>query len=137
MSADMTGYLLKGPAKLPKNAEKIAEKELLNLRKRLLKNPKVCGNCGNKLEDGCPCYCGWPVIGKDATDGEIRSLAKELVEGWTPDNRDTASRLDPDNRKKVIVFAGDMSWGDEPEGGGYQYLKKLCLSGVAEALKIR
>lgn len=30
----------------------------------------------------------------------------------------------------MIYYAGEMTWGDEPEGIGYQSLKWICLLGV-------
>lgn len=32
-----------------------------------------------------------------------------------------------------VYFAGEMSWGDEPEGGGYQLIKLMLRTGVASA----
>jgi hypothetical protein len=51
--------------------------------------------------------------------------------------RDTCSREDPDNPHKKLVYAGEMSWGDEPQGQGYQMLKRALAWGFAEALGIR
>jgi len=137
MGADLIGYIVKGPAKLPKNAVKLAIKSLKAQRKRLIAGVKECEVCGQDMVEGETCSCGWPVIEKDTTDEAISELAKELVNEWPPTYRDCCSRQDPDDPKQVIVFAGDMSWGDEPENAGYQYLKKLINSGIGEVLKIR
>ena len=32
-----------------------------------------------------------------------------------------------------VYFAGEMSWGDEPEGSGYQLIKTMLRFGVAQA----
>ncbi|MDP8218652.1 MAG: hypothetical protein P9M03_08000 [Candidatus Theseobacter exili] len=143
MGADMIGYLVKGPRKLPRNAVSLAEKELKALRERLKKNPKKCELCGSGLDENkdgsktCDNCDGWPIISASSTNKEIKDIAKELAENWPVKGRDVCYRQDPDDPKQIIVFAGDMSWGDPPEGTGYQYLKELTASGVDLVWKIR
>lgn len=51
------------------------------------------------------------------------------------DYRDVASVTQKINGKKVtILFAGDMSWGDEPQGTGYAVMKALYNLGVGDML---
>ena len=38
---------------------------------------------------------------------------------------DAAMRFNPDTAHEVVVAAGGIAWGDEPEGGGYQALKRI------------
>jgi hypothetical protein len=65
---------------------------------------------------------------------EIRAF----VDWWaTTDGRDTCSRTDPDDPRQKLVYAGEMSWGDEPQGLGYQMLKKAFAWGFAKALGVR
>jgi len=52
----------------------------------------------------------------------------------SPDSRDCALRSIDEDR--FALFCGEMSWGEEPEGDGYQLLKRLFLLGVDEALGI-
>jgi len=137
MGADMCGYIVKGPAKLPKNAVELAIKSLKAQRKRLIAGVRKCEVCGQDMAEGGTCSCGWPVIEKETTDYGISMLARNLVDAWAPTYRDCCSRKDPDDPKQIIVFAGDMSWGDDPEGSGYQYLKELINSGIGEVLGIR
>ena len=141
MGADLICYIMKGPVKLPKNSPKLVEKYLLSLRKKIHKNPKKCENCGNKITDvlfGQECSCGWPIIPPNITDEEIKQMAEDWVNEWNEfDHRDCGWRVDPDNPKRKIVVAGDMSWGDEPEGYGYQFLKKIFVTGVDKILKIK
>jgi hypothetical protein len=37
-------------------------------------------------------------------------------------------------RKVIILYAGEMSWGDTPEGEGYQTLQALWRLGIADKL---
>jgi hypothetical protein len=43
----------------------------------------------------------------------------------------------PADARQRLLFAGEMSWGDEPQGYGYQKLKQTFAWGFAEALGIR
>lgn len=51
--------------------------------------------------------------------------------------RDTVKRSDPDDVKQQIVVAGEMSWGDEPGGYGYQMLKAADYLQIMTLLSIR
>ena len=52
------------------------------------------------------------------------------------DGRDVASRRQKINGVEVsIIFAGEMSWGDDPDGWGYVSLKALDTIGVLEDLE--
>jgi hypothetical protein len=46
---------------------------------------------------------------------------------------DSASRI---IGKKRIVFSGTSTWGDEPQGTGYQLLKRVDKLGIATMLKL-
>ena len=52
--------------------------------------------------------------------------AREFIESPSINERDSSSRIHTIlGRKYVSVFAGEMSWGDEPQGSGYELLKDL------------
>ena len=76
------------------------------------------------------------IVGMDTA--AIRELIGEFVEFWNdPPFRDTTFRYfgtGKDIRK--IVIAGEMSWGDEPDGEGFQLMKKASLCGLIELLDI-
>lgn len=58
-------------------------------------------------------------------------VAEEFIKGWPDFGRDTNVRFL--NEKEVIVVAGDMSWGDSPDGAGYtaiDYVYKLKLDEI-------
>jgi hypothetical protein len=60
-----------------------------------------------------------------------REFVNAFIAFWNePNTRDVVCRdlpkfLDPENKMK-LVFAGDTSWGDEPDGWGYQMLETVA-----------
>ena len=86
-------------------------------------------------------HCDHAVESRYVFAGTPQSLAVEIQEfadGWNKGCfRDMAARQDPDNPARQIVVAGDMSWGDEPDGLGYQLLKKAFGLGIAQLLGVQ
>jgi transcription elongation factor Elf1 len=149
MGADMIGYLAKGPYTITKAKRKAAARELLRLaRIWLLENTYTCCTCGavetdieEAVKDHLDCQnCGvrYPVYLQDI---KCLSHAEKKVAAWCdywpPTWRDCARRPDPDDKKQVLVFAGDMSYGESPDGAGYEYLAELLNSGISDLLGIR
>jgi len=145
----MIGYLAKGPYKITKAQKKAAARALLSLaRTWLLDNKYECHNCGaveddvkGALTDHSDCQnCGlhYPVYLQAITClTHAEKKVDEWCDNWPPTWRDCARRTDPDDKKQVLVFAGDMSWGDSPDGGGYKYLDEFLNSGIIDKLGIR
>jgi hypothetical protein len=65
----------------------------------------------------------------------VDKVAKAVAFLDAPDLRDCASRNISDD--EFVLFCGEMTWGDEPEGGGYQMLKSLFMLGIDEELGLR
>lgn len=66
----------------------------------------------------------------------IEATVAEIVQFWNdPDSFDSVCRDISDTEK--VVFCGEMSWGDEPEGHGYQLLKMAHVLEILEQLGIR
>ena len=63
----------------------------------------------------------------------VREFARAWNEGCF---RDLAFRIDPDKPGRKVVVAGQLSWGDEPDGLGYQMLKKAFGLGIAPRLGV-
>lgn len=87
---------------------------------------------------------GYGVEAKHVFAGTLKELAKEVqefIDGWNSGEfRDMSSREDPDNEcdnDRKVVVAGEMSWGDEPDGLGYQLLKKAFGLGIAQLLGVQ
>jgi hypothetical protein len=58
-------------------------------------------------------------------------LLENFLELWDGGSRDSDSRTIPrDKLRRKVVFAGEMSWGDEPDGHGYQTLKHSDAAGL-------
>lgn len=78
----------------------------------------------------------------EADDENLEERVRQLVEKfksfWRDGGyRDTVWRVDPDDSTRVLVFAGELSWGDEPSGAGYQLLKDADQYGILEVYGIR
>jgi hypothetical protein len=67
----------------------------------------------------------------DWVDLTAPEIVERFIKNWPPHYRDTASMPDPDHPRKVIVFAGERSWGDTPEGAGFTYLDRAATLGIA------
>jgi hypothetical protein len=136
MGADLIGYLVKGPAKIPESRIKAAVRKCLKQRQTLLDDAGKGANRGQRMDVALSATGEYfdPEEIPENPEAEIR----EFVDWWHGmGGRDTCCRTDPDNPREMLVFAGDMSWGDEPDGYGYQMLKRAHTWGVAEALGLR
>jgi hypothetical protein len=69
-----------------------------------------------------------------------KDLAKEVrnfVDAWNDGCfRDLSYRMDPFHPRRKVVVAGERSWGDEPDGAGYQMLKKAFALTIAQRLGV-
>jgi hypothetical protein len=71
------------------------------------------------------------------TPEELAKAVQEFVAGWNDGHfRDLAFRIDPEKPGRKVVVAGELSWGDEPDGRGYQMLKKAFGLGIAQRLGV-
>lgn len=78
----------------------------------------------------------------DPTDEQIeshlRAAIDSLIAEWPPNEyRDCAMHPDPDDESQVICFAGEMTWGDSPDGAGFKALQSLAMTGVGSAVGIK
>jgi hypothetical protein len=89
---------------------------------------RTLADCGRDVEAG-------HVFGSAPED-----LAKEIrdfVAGWNNGGfRDLSYRVDPLHPRRKVVVAGELSWGDEPQGVGYQMLKKAFGLTIAQRLGV-
>lgn len=154
MGADLIGYMGVGPAKLDKKlrdtavrcAENIvgqaryvldifepAEGEAFNWAEMLVEFPE--------LEQRVQATAGYTDEYENTIDRIADLNPEEIVESlflvWDGNARDATSRLDPDDKNKMIIFAGDRSWGDEPDGFGYRTLMDAEALGLADLFGIR
>lgn len=92
------------------------------------------------LVQGMLAACDHEVEAGHVFDGALDDLAKEVREfaaNWNKsDFRDMSFRDDPREKGRKVVVAGELSWGDEPDGRGYQMLKKAFGLGIAQRLGV-
>jgi hypothetical protein len=77
-------------------------------------------------------------MGKDLDDLPTVKQLDEFVEWWndgTPGG-DVATKCHPKKEGWVILWAGEMTWGDEPSGYGYNMLHGLGEWGLLYQLGI-
>lgn len=63
-----------------------------------------------------------PVLSFDAWKELCMDFYNAIMDGQA---RDLATRDDPDNKGSLLIFAGDMSWGDNLNGWAYTTLEKI------------
>jgi hypothetical protein len=68
----------------------------------------------------------------EATEGII----DDLFALWEGGARDAMSRELPGDPDRCILACGELSWGDEPSGFGYQTLKKAERAGILDTYDI-
>ena len=117
MGADLIGYLVDVPKKLPKTVYARALKQVMTVRRN---------DGSDELDDE-------PLPNKQAADKIVRRLMNE----WFPYGRDCAYRQSPVGSDRLLVFCGDMSWGDTPDGHTYQYFEELDQRGLFTVFGIK
>jgi len=84
--------------------------------------------------------CGRDVEAGHMFGSALEDLAKEVrdfVASWNDGRfRDLSYRVDPLHPRHKVVVAGERSWGDEPQGIGYQMLKKAFGLTIAQRLGV-
>ena len=91
------------------------------------------------LVQGILADCGYEVEAACVFTGTLGDLeeVREFAAGWNDGCfRDMTCRMDPERAGRKVVVAGELSWGDEPDGGGYQMLKKAFGLGIAQQLGV-
>ena len=129
MGADLLTRIVTGPTKLKANAR---------LRAKMLKQAKlIVSACNQAGKDPDFDWRNDPIIGHLAATMEVENLdaiacldpkatLAALFEIWNGagEARDVSSRVSTiGGQEFAIVVAGDMSWGDEPDGFGYLTLR--------------
>jgi hypothetical protein len=157
MGADLIGFLCKGPAKFRKSDIKKAETraaeiiifaakvyELLKkevktpedeefLESCLIASPLSGFNSQEQYDDIRNCEPHLEDISAATAEDEV----EQFVSWWeSGSGRDTNSRLDPDNKRQKIVFCGDMSWGDSPDGHGYTTMNRAFWFDIPQNLGV-
>ena len=160
MGADMLGYQTMYPQEFTTDEKKKLNKHLddvkallqtANLAELVSKEEDAHGTYISKLNNLIPNFCNDldneglaeeadEIQGFIETYLELIDDGREFIKKQYVDGRDVSDRYYTIlGRTFVNVFAGEMSWGDEPQGGGYQTLKgldRINLLGRIESLCI-
>lgn len=157
MGADLIGYQALIPCKFTKEEKQILNKHLDDFES-ILKQPdfainlvKEEGKCtltekindlspllASEIDDSFGGYQDNPdeLTGLASEYLEIISDARKFLEVLDFGGRDTSYRTYTIlGRKYYSIFAGEMSWGDEPEGAGYSRLKDLDKAGLLHRIE--
>lgn len=130
MGADMIGYTLVRPAK---GADKIAKKQLSKIE-TILSNEKL--TAFQRVQKLYKAGVELDYTGDDLSSEECLEAIEGLVEliDLEVHGRDLMSRIATVRGRKIeILSAGEMSWGDEPDGEAYNLLKAYVQLGISDA----
>jgi hypothetical protein len=150
MGADLIGYMCIGPKKISKAQAQAAEEKAWQIFQGLrawwkaveteAESPPEIERALSLAQIDDPRELESLAFGEDkdietATKEDIVALVDEIAGFWNdPCSRDVVDRLISDSEK--VVFCGDMSWGDEPEGYGYRMLKMAHVLDILDELCI-
>ena len=123
MSAELIGYLVRGPYEL-------REPDINKMWEEL--SQEIEGKEGRFILGGDP------ESDEDLNYADMMDIISRLREFWPCPcaSRDSAFRRDPDNPNLKWVFTGEMTWGDAPDGFGYTVISQAINYGIAEYFDI-
>lgn len=144
MGSELITYICFGPKHFTKTQIKKARAEI----ERQIKLVKECLEMGE--EESQQFMDKWgktePGLAQVAENGELELLPTEPYEVidvitavWEGNYTDTNERPVPNPTKggiEKVIVAGGMSWGDEPDGGGFQGLKLIEVFNLYEILGV-
>lgn len=145
MGADLIGYICVGPKKISEAQAQAAEAKawqvfqgLRNWWQGFLLPPEIERTL-SLIQIDEPSELESLSFGdkgiKTATKDDIDALVDQIVGFWNdPMSRDSVNRWISDTEK--VVFCGEASWGDEPDGHGYVMLKMVHVLNILNELGI-
>lgn len=121
LAVERAGSIIKAAQLLHEGCSEYEEDRYLDL---------LQSEVGSYLDDQCEDFRY--ISGLNA----IRTV-EDLYQVWSGGGNDTNSRACPHNESEVIVVAGEITWGDEPKGFGYQALRAASKTGLFKIFNIR
>lgn len=141
MGADQIGFLLKGPTTMAPTADTLAAilQHANAVRDALLHAQKY-----RALPPECPAYLtelqpdDLATLIDDAPRlPPAQQVIDDLMHWWAHGARDSCFRHDPDDPSQTFAFAGEMTWGDEPQGFGYLTVRAASQLDILRHFGIR
>ena len=136
MGAEQIGYLVKGPLRISERRIPAAVQACRQRKAALLQagGPDADewdrSQAALAVTDAC--------FDPENIPEDPSPVIREFLDWWATLNaRDTCSRWDPDDPRQQLVYAGEMTWGDEPTGHGYEMIQRALAWGFADALGVR
>jgi hypothetical protein len=156
MGQDLIGYLLKGPYELPEDKKDEAIEHAMGiLRKYTVAAAGYKADPENyvfdeeikALLDRCAVDLEMELELVDFSDddadeasmrGEATEAVNDLFNIWNGSNaRDCICRTDPDDKKQLMFFCGDATYGDSPDGYAYTTIETCMRYGILDFFNIR
>jgi hypothetical protein len=150
MGADLIGYMVIGPMEISDETKRKAIDQLEQLKAKAAKQCEIyeaaaevgkeeafdwdiMEEFGIDIDDGF--FDDWELFFDSIESLKPESFVEEIIDFWNSGSRDSASRIiEKDGKLLRIAFAGDMSWGDEPSGWGYECLRDAHKYNIAHIL---
>ena len=144
MGADLIGYLVVGPAKLPESTEVAFEYAVQALTRvgtaavlfrdgeedRAASILQEFGDLDEMYVESYEEMCDIEEAKKEAT-----RLIENIYDLWNSGSRDSCWRFLPNGSK--VLFAGDQTWGDSPDGFGYTALLEASRINLLQLFDIQ
>lgn len=136
MGMDTIGYLVKGPRTLDrsKRTEAISYAEHVHGRLTAFWDREEALPAESEYDEDDIGLIGYALA---RPSSELGELVDNLFDMWESGAHDMAYRVDPDDANALLIFAGEGSWGDEPEGWGYTTLRDARTLGLFPVFGIR
>ena len=143
MGADLICFIVKGPKTLPEDRNPVIAKAAATMRlfngmakgaDRLPTSEELVYLKAHPQFDVMYDIPEYPTTGVQRA---AKSIVKRFYHWWEHGARDTSSRVDPDDLNSLIVVAGDQTWGDTPDGVGYELLNEVKKLDLFEVLGLR
>ena len=120
MSSCLIGYLVKGPLEISIPSDEIIENHFNKITE------KSYTHIDHREREVLSVFYDEEEVIQDYSIERFKEDLEKFVIFWNDEiGSDISSRLDPDDDKQKLLFAGDSSWGDQPDGYGYEMLTFL------------
>lgn len=128
MGANLVGFLMLGPVNLSMSTKTVSE--LIGEARKRIEQCKKFEESGNPKD--MPDFLLYEEDAADLVGLNPEKVVRDFIKLWNDEEaRDWISRrVTIDGKEYGAVFAGDMSWGDDPSGAAYQTIKPVSDLGM-------